>query len=161
MAPPPPASLAFSTAFGFLMVSAAAVHARGPAAVASGLAVTAVLIGLWLRPAATVAVLLIAAALAVSGPPPVFAALSGLAATFYLLLRHAAGTGAPTTTRPTALAAVGFTVAGLAATAVPLQLPWLPLLAPPAVTAIYLLAVRTHQPSNTQPAATEPNTAAP
>jgi hypothetical protein len=37
---------------------------------------------------------------------------------------------------------VGFAFAGLVATAFPLQLPWLPLLAPLAVFAVYLLATR-------------------
>ena len=40
------------------------------------------------------------------------------------------------------VSAVGFTLVGLAATAFPLQLPWLPLLAPLAGLAIYLLATR-------------------
>jgi hypothetical protein len=37
---------------------------------------------------------------------------------------------------------VGFTFAGLVATAFPLRLPWLPLLAPLAVFAIYVVATR-------------------
>ncbi len=40
------------------------------------------------------------------------------------------------------VAAVGFTFAGLAATSFPLQVPWLPLAAPLAVLATYVLAVR-------------------
>jgi hypothetical protein len=36
----------------------------------------------------------------------------------------------------------GFTFAGLVATVFPLQLPWLPLLAPLAVLAVYVLATR-------------------
>ncbi|ELP45161.1 hypothetical protein D522_18534 [Mycobacterium avium subsp. paratuberculosis S5] len=44
--------------------------------------------------------------------------------------------------RTTAVAAVGFSFAGLVATSFPLQLPWLPLLAPLGALAIYLLAIR-------------------
>jgi hypothetical protein len=40
------------------------------------------------------------------------------------------------------VSAVGFTLVGLVATAFPLRLPWLPLLAPLAVFAVYLLATR-------------------
>ena len=43
---------------------------------------------------------------------------------------------------PTIVAAVGFTFAGLVATSFPLQLPWLPLVAPLAVLAIYVVATR-------------------
>ncbi|MGA7054195.1 MAG: hypothetical protein WBZ37_23580, partial [Mycobacterium sp.] len=43
---------------------------------------------------------------------------------------------------PTVVAAAGFTFVGLVATSFPLQLPWLPLAAPLAVLAIYVLAVR-------------------
>jgi hypothetical protein len=47
-----------------------------------------------------------------------------------------------TMTRPTSLAIVGFTAVGVVATSLPLQVPWLPLLAPPAAVAIYLIAAR-------------------
>jgi hypothetical protein len=40
------------------------------------------------------------------------------------------------------IGAVGFAFAGLVATAFPLQLAWIPLVAPLAVFAIYLLATR-------------------
>jgi hypothetical protein len=43
---------------------------------------------------------------------------------------------------PTVVGAVGFSFAGLVATSFPLQLPWLPLAAPLAVLAIYVLATR-------------------
>jgi hypothetical protein len=73
-----------------------------------------------------------------------FAALSGLSAASYLVLRHAVGApaGFVTATAPTMIAAVVFSFAGVAATTFSLQLPWLPLLAPLAVFGIYALATR-------------------
>lgn len=143
-----PGARVFSTGFGVLMVAVAAVQATGPAAVAAGLALAAVGAGLVVRAAATGAVLLTVVALAASDAPPLVAALSGLSATAYLLLRHAAGTGVTTTTRPTLIAMLGFTFAGVAATAVNVDLPWLPLLAPLAVVATYWLALTSHTEAN-------------
>ncbi|MGX9673712.1 hypothetical protein [Mycobacterium sp. HM-7] len=139
-----PGARILSTGFGVVMVAVAAVDAHGPAVVAVVLALVAVGAGLLFRVAATGAVLLTVVALAVSDSPPLVAALSGLSATAYLLLRHAAGTGVVTMTRTTLVAMLGFTVAGLAATAVRLDLPWLPLLAPPAVVVLYWLALTPH-----------------
>jgi hypothetical protein len=62
--------------------------------------------------------------------------LAGLAATAYLVLRHS------TATVPTMLFAVGFAGAVALAVAVPVYLPWLPLIAPLALLAGYLLALR-------------------
>jgi hypothetical protein len=89
-------------------------------------------------------VLLTAALVALSGPSAALAALAGLSAAVYLILRHAAGSGVglDSVSGATIVAAVGFALVGLVATAFPLQLPWLPLLAPLAVFAIYLLATR-------------------
>ncbi len=139
-----PGARTLSTGFGALMATAAGVQAHGTAVVVSMVALAAVGAGLLVRAAATGAVLLTVVALAVSDPPPVFAALSGLSAAAYLLLRHAAGAGVVTITRPTLIAMLGFTLAGLVATAVNIDLPWLPLLAPPAVVAIYVLALIPH-----------------
>lgn len=136
-----PGARTLSTGFGLLMVVVAGVQAHGAAVVVSVLAVTAVIAGLVFRAAATGAVLLTVVALAVSDPPPLVAALSGLSAATYLLLRHAAGARVVTTTGPTLIAMLGFTLAGVVATAVSLDLPWLPLLAPPAVVVIYALAL--------------------
>jgi hypothetical protein len=107
-------------------------------------ALVAVAVGIVLRRAATVAVLLAAVTVLLSSPPVIFVALSGLCAAAYLVCRHAAGSTALVVldSWPTALGAVGFTVAGLVATSFPLQLPWLPLVAPLAALLIYLLAVR-------------------
>lgn len=135
-----PAPLAFSTAFGLLMVTAAAIHTDLAGGIAIGVAVVALLVGLRYPAAATLSVLSVIAAIAVSVPPPLLAALSGLSAAGYLVIRHAAEARVVTTTRPTVIAMVTFTFIGIGATAVPLRLPWLPLVAPPAVVVIFLLA---------------------
>jgi hypothetical protein len=71
-----------------------------------------------------------------------FAALSGLCAAAYLVLRYAVAAGVVTTTWPTVMAAIGFTVLGAAATSIPAHLPWLPLVAPPAAVAVFALVTR-------------------
>jgi hypothetical protein len=133
-----------STAFGLLMAAAPAIHAEGLASVAVTVAVLAVLAGLTFRPAATLAVLLSVLAIVLSDSSALSAAISGLSAATYLVVRHAVGApaGVVTTTQPTLIAAVGFTFAAVVATSVPLQLPWLPLLAPLSVVGIYVLALR-------------------
>jgi hypothetical protein len=135
---------AFSTAFGLLMVGSATVGSHGLAVVAGAVAVIAVGVGMVFRPAATLAVLLSVLTIVLSNPSQLLAAVSGLCAAAYLVCRHAAD--APVAVAagagPTIVAAVGFTFAGLVATSFPLQLPWLPLVAPVAVLAIYVLATR-------------------
>jgi hypothetical protein len=69
--------------------------------------------------------------------PPLLTATSGLCAAAYLVLRHTAAV-----TAPTVVGAVGFTAAGLAAAALPIQLPWVPLAAPLAVLLLYVLVTR-------------------
>ncbi len=137
-------SHAVSTVFGLLMVGSAAVGSHGPAVVAAAVAVIAVVVGIALRRAATLAVLLSVLTIVLSDPSHLLAALSGLCAAAYLVCRHAAGTptGVVIGSWPTIVAAVGFTFAGLVATSFPLQLPWVPLVAPLAVLAIYVLAAR-------------------
>jgi hypothetical protein len=130
-------SRAISTAFGLVMIAASAIQADGPAlAVVLGAAV-AVLAGNVFRPVATLAVLLTVCAVMIAGAPPVVAAVSGLSAAAYLVLRH---TGA--ITAPTVAGAAAFAAAGLAATALPVRLPWAPLLAPMAVLVLFVLATR-------------------
>jgi hypothetical protein len=138
------AAPAFATAFGLLMVGLAADGWQESAIAGWVAALIAVAVGIVLRRAATVAVLLAAVTVLLSSPPVIFVALSGLCAAAYLVCRHAAGSTALVVldSWPTALGAVGFTVAGLVATSFPLQLPWLPLVAPLAALLIYLLAVR-------------------
>jgi len=135
---------ALATGFGLLMVGVTAVGSHGPALVAGLVAAVAVGVGTVFRPAATLAVLLAVLAIVVANPPPVLAAVSGLCAAAYLVSRHAASTpsGVVMGSWPTTVAAVGFTFAGLVATSFPLQVPWLPLVAPVAVLAIYVLATR-------------------
>ena len=133
-----------SAGCGVLMVAAVGIGAHGSTLVAAISAVAAVTIAVLFRPAATLAVLLTVVTIALSGPPATVAAVSGLSAAGYLVLRHAASTGAglDSVSGATMVSAVGFTLVGLVATAFPLRLPWLPLLAPLAVFAVYLLATR-------------------
>ncbi|ELR82438.1 hypothetical protein W7U_15495 [Mycobacterium sp. H4Y] len=136
-------SPAFATGFGLLMVGSAAGGSHGFAVAAGVAALVSVGAGTVFRFAATVAVLLAVVTVTLSDPPVVFVALSGLCAAAYLVCRHAAGAAAPVVlgSWPTAVAAVGFTFAGLVATSFPLQLPWLPLAAPLGALVIYLLAI--------------------
>jgi hypothetical protein len=133
-----------ATAAGLLMVAIVGIGSHGPALIAATSAAVAVTVATLFRPAGTLAVLLTVVVVALSGPPATLAAVSGLAAAVYLVLRHAAGSGVGLdgVSGATVASAVGFTLVGLVATAFPLQLPWLPLLAPLAVFAIYLLATR-------------------
>ncbi|MCB0941386.1 MAG: hypothetical protein KDB72_14255 [Mycobacterium sp.] len=124
-----------SAAFGLLMATAAGVDARGPGLVAAVFAGVAVLAGLRLRVAATAAVLAAAGAIALAEPLPLFAAVSGVAAAAYLVLRHTTMTG------PTVAGLVGFAVAGVGATTVPAGWSWLPLVAPVAVVLIFLALI--------------------
>jgi hypothetical protein len=131
-----------SPAFGLLMVASTGVGSHdGPALVAALVALVMVAVGMVFRPAATLAVVLVIAAIALTDPAPMLVAMSGLAASLYLVLRHANGR-LVTASVPTVVAAAGFMTVGLAATSFPVQLPWLPLAAPLAVLAIYLLATR-------------------
>jgi hypothetical protein len=120
-----------------VMVASAAVQADGPGVIAAVVAAVAVLVGSVFRPAATIAVLLTIGALVLAAAPPVLTATSGLCAAAYLVLRHTSAV-----TAPTVLGAVGFTAAGLAAAALPIQLPWVPLVAPLAVLVLYVLVTR-------------------
>ena len=99
-----------SAGFGVVMAAAAAVDAHGPALIAAAAAGVAVLAGLYVRAAATAAVLAVVCAIALSEPQPMLAALAGLSAAAYLVLRHA------TLTRPTVIGLVGFTALGMVAT---------------------------------------------
>jgi hypothetical protein len=133
---------ALSLAFGLLMVAAATVQGTGPGLVVSAAALIAVVAGLAWRGCATLAVVATAAALALSGPSPAIAALAGVAATVYLALRHArSGDASTSLTMPTVVGALGLSAAAVVGTAVPLALPWVPLVAPLAVVAVYVLAV--------------------
>jgi hypothetical protein len=133
-----------STVCGLLMVAAGGVGTHGPAATLAVSALGAVVAAILFRPVATLAVVLTAAVIASTGSTATVAAVAGLSAAVYLVLRHAAASGAglDSVSAATLVSAMGFTLVGLVATAFPLRLPWLPLLAPLAVFAIYLLATR-------------------
>lgn len=126
-----------STAFGLVMVASAAVQADGRGLAAAAVAAAAVLAGSVFRPAATIAVLLTVAVIVLAEAPLAMTATSGLCAAAYLVLRHTAAV-----TSPTVLGAVGFTAAGLAAGSLPIELPWVPLLAPVAVLVLYVVVTR-------------------
>src|ERR1700753_4264916 len=73
-----------SPAFGVLMVVATQPQPHRPAFWIAGLAISAVAFGVRFRSAATLAVLLTAVTLALTAPPTVLSAASGLTATAYL-----------------------------------------------------------------------------
>ena len=139
-----PGARALAAVFGLLMVSTAALGSHGLAFAMAVAALIAAVVALAYRPAATLAVLLTVGTIVLSGPSAPLVAVSGFCAAAYLVCRHAIDTPVGTVlgSGPTIIAAVGFTFAGLVATAFPLQLPWLPLVAPLAVLAIYVLATR-------------------
>jgi hypothetical protein len=131
-----------SLAFGLLMVAAATLASTGPALVVAAVAVGALVVGLAIRVAGTVAVVAVAGALALSEPSPVVAAIAGLAATAYLVVRHAEGTDAASAlTVPTVLGALGLSAVTVLGATVPLALPWVPLVAPLAVVAAYVIVL--------------------
>ena len=133
-----------STAFGLVMATAAGIQTAGVAFVVAILAVLAVLVGIGFRVAGTLAVLLAATAVMITDTAPLLAGLAGLSAACYLVLRHTASglTGLAGASSPTMVAALGFTFVGVLAASFPFELPWLPLLASPAVFAVYVLATR-------------------
>jgi hypothetical protein len=133
-----------SAACGVLMVGAVGIGSHGPTLIAATSALVAVGAGVLFRPVATLAVLLTVVVIALSDSAATLAAAYGLSAAVYLVLRHAAGSGAglDSVSGATLVGAVGFTFAGLVATAFPVQLPWLPLVAPLAAFAVYFLAAR-------------------
>ncbi len=128
---------ALSMAFGLVMVAAAALQADDAALVAVGLAGASVLVGTVIRPVAAIAVLLTATAIVLDDAPPMLAALCGLSAAGYLVMRHTS-----TASLPTFTGAVGFTAVGVAAASLPIQLPWTPLVAPLAVVGLVVLVTR-------------------
>jgi hypothetical protein len=131
-----------SLAFGLLMVAAATLAGGGPALVLAAVAVVALVAGLVIRLAATLAVVAVVGALALSEPSPVIAAIAGLAATAYLVVRHADGVDAASAlTVPTVLAALGLSAVTVLGATVPLALPWVPLVAPLAVVAAYVIVL--------------------
>lgn len=129
----------FATAFGVLMVASAARPAGVWGIAVLALSAAALLAGLVVRQAAVAAVLLTIAGTALGDPVPVLSAVSGLAAAAYLVSRYAGD--AVTLTIPTVLGMVGFTVVGAAATVLPVEAEWLPLVAPAIMAGILILVV--------------------
>ena len=122
--------------FAAVMIAAAIRSGTGWAPAAAGVAAVAVGVAIRWRPAATVAVAATMLTIVLADTPPVAAALAGLAATAYLVTRHDAATV------PTMTAAIGVATATALVIAVPVELPWLPLAAPMALLAGYLLALK-------------------
>jgi hypothetical protein len=119
-----------SPAFGMMMVAATEPQTHWLALWTGGLAIAAILFGARFRSAATLAVLLTALTLALSPPPPMLAVMSGICATAYLVMRHVSVPNSTTPTRATAVAALSFGLAGAVITIFPLDVAWLPLIAP-------------------------------
>lgn len=128
--------------FGVLMVVAVAYRAQGWALLVAVAALVAVGAAVWWRPAATIAVLLAVGAAALDPIAPMATALAGLAAAAYLVLRHGDGR----TTPATMIAAAAFGLAATAIAVAPLHIPWLPLVAPLALLAVYVLTLRPFNP---------------
>jgi hypothetical protein len=136
-----PASKPLAVAFGLLMVVCTGVPTHGPGLAAAVSAAAAVIAGGVYRHAATVAVVITVGLLAYTAPAPVLAMLSGLSATAYLVMQHGAGAGAATVTYPSVVGALSFSALGLVAASFPLHIPWLPVMAPVAVVALYIVVV--------------------
>lgn len=126
------------TLFGAVMVVAAASFAdTAQALTAAAASLVAVVLSVWWRPAATGAVLLAAGTALLGAPAPMYTALAGLAAAAFLVLRHNEGR-APA---PAMVAAVAFAAAAALVAAMPLEVPWLPLIAPLALFVGFVVAL--------------------
>ncbi|BBX07780.1 hypothetical protein [Mycolicibacterium aichiense] len=145
--------------FGLAMIAAASVGADTRTLAAAAVALIAVLAGLYVPAAATPAVLAAMAALVLTEPHPMLAATSGVCAAAYLVLTYAV------LTRATAAGIAGFAAAGALATTVPVDLPWLPLLAPVAAVVAVAVVLSPYvdipQAARTGPAATTPGDTTP
>jgi hypothetical protein len=130
---------ALSFASGLLMVAAGALRGDRPALAASAVGTVAVIVGLRFVGAATLAVVATVVSLALSDPSAVLAAVAGLAAACYLVLRRTGGATAITT--PTVVGAVGLSVIAVLGTLMPSTIPWVPLAAPVAVLLTYVTVV--------------------
>jgi hypothetical protein len=130
--------------FGLLMAAALAVDTHRWSAPAAAVVAAAVVAGMWLRGAATVAVVATTGALVICDTAPVLVTMCGLAAATYLVLDHTR------LTQPTAVSMVGFTAVGTLGTVIPLGPGWLALLAAPAVVILIAVALQAfpHTPSS-------------
>lgn len=135
-----------SAPLGLLMIAAATEIGAGAGHpgrwVPAGLGVLAVVAGIWLRSAAGLAVLTAAAAILVVDPGLGFVAMSGAAASGYLVTRHTDGRAGIETLATTTGFLLGFLLAAVIAALLPARFAWLPLLAPPLTVAVYLVVVQ-------------------
>jgi hypothetical protein len=107
----------------------------------AALALVAAVVGIRVRSASTLAVLLTALTLVLSSTPPLLVMIASLCATGYLVTSHlrTANTVAPT--RITVLAAVGFDLVAAAPRLHPFDVAWLPLLAPLALLSAFAIVM--------------------
>jgi hypothetical protein len=133
-----------STTLGVVMAAAAGIHTAGVPFILAILAALAVLAGTRIRVAATLAVLLAAAAVMLADIGPLATGFAGLSGAVYLMLRHTEREVSVLTGRssPVLAAALGFTVISVSAAYLTLDLPWLPILAPPTIFLTYVLAIQ-------------------
>src|SRR5258705_3682535 len=100
--------------FGLGMVGAPAIAADGPSLWVAAVAAVLVALGFRFPAAATLAVVLSVLVIALTDPPPMAAALAGVAATAYLVLRHVRNVDSALAV-PTVIGALSFSAIGLAA----------------------------------------------
>jgi hypothetical protein len=136
-----------STAFGLAMAVTAGVHTSGVASIIAVACALVVGVGMGLRLAAMFAVLLAATAVMLADLPPLQAGLVGLCGAYYLILRHTERRFLGEAGWVVIVAAAGFAVAAVLVGSLPLDLPWLPMLAAPATFVAYLVALQPFLPS--------------
>ncbi|CAA0124284.1 Uncharacterised protein [Mycolicibacterium vanbaalenii] len=137
-----------STGLGLVMTVAAGIHTAGVTIILAILTGLAVLVGIRFRRAATLAVLLAAAAVMLTDAPPLATGLAGLASACYLTLRHNECESirpAPGYS-PAIVAALAFAALAVLAASLPLDIPWLPILAPPIMFLAYMMAIQPLRP---------------
>ncbi|WP_167099936.1 hypothetical protein [Mycobacterium sp. DL592] len=124
---------------GLMMAATGGIHTTGIATIAALLSALAVGVGTRERHAATLAVLLAAAAIMLSDVSALQAGLVGLCGACYLLLRH---TERGRVGRSPIIAAVCASVVAVAIASLPIHVPWLTTLAAPIMFVAYVVAVR-------------------
>lgn len=120
---------------GLMMVAATVPDAPMIAWIASGISAVLVLASAFSRTAATGAIVVAIVALALSNPPLLLAAIAGLSAILFLLLSFGrAGLVSLT-------GALLFTGVAMLVSLAPVELPWVPVVAPVVVVALFAVAV--------------------
>jgi hypothetical protein len=120
---------------GLMMVAATVPDAPVLGWAASAISAVLVLGSVWSRQAATGAVVLVIVALAVGNPPLLLTAVSGLSAVLFLLLSFG---GAALVSLTGALL---FTGVAMLVSITPIELPWVPVVAPVVVVALFAVAI--------------------